>query len=441
MLNNKERNHERTNVLDCLEKYSVLNSLWESTFVHRSQYSIRLDAGFFFIGIFVCLCCTLTILLVENKVNNKFVPILTFLSRYIIIKKKMGVKHMKKKNIINLIKYYSEENDAGFRSEAYEIAKDFDESGDHQLAEYVIALMSNANTFVPQLSENDSAMFEKLESSGDSLWLPDSVTQDILGIVHAVAHKAGINKFLFQGAPGTGKTEAVKQLSRILGRDIYMVDFAAVIDSKLGQTQKNISSLFKEINNFVHPEKVIILFDEIDAMALDRTNTNDLREMGRATSSMLKGLDYMDERVVLIATTNLYEYFDKALVRRFDSVIDFNRYTKEDLMSIAEEFLNKFLLKFKLANKDIRLFRKIIGLLDPIPYPGDLKNLIRTAVAFSDPDDGMDYFRRLYYAINNKQPLNLKELQAQKFTIREIEILSKIPKSTVARELKESIDE
>lgn len=348
---------------------------------------------------------------------------------------------MKKKSILNLIKYYSEENDAGFRSEAYEIAKDFDESGDYQLAEYIMALMSNANTFVPQMNESDSALFEKIESSGDSLCLPDSVTQDILGIVHAVAHKAGINKFLFQGAPGTGKTEAVKQLSRILNRDIYMVDFAAVIDSKLGQTQKNISSLFKEINNFVHPENVIILFDEIDAIALDRTNTNDLREMGRATSSMLKGMDYMDERVVLVATTNLYEHFDKALIRRFDSVIDFNRYTKGDLMSIAEEFLNKFLVKFKLANKDIRLFRKIIGLMEPIPYPGDLKNLIRTAVAFSDPDDGMDYFRRLYYAVNGKQPQNLKELKSQKFTIREIEILSRIPRSTVARELKESMDE
>ena len=31
---------------------------------------------------------------------------------------------MKKKSVLNLIKYYSEENDAGFRSEAYEIAKD-----------------------------------------------------------------------------------------------------------------------------------------------------------------------------------------------------------------------------------------------------------------------------------------------------------------------------
>lgn len=345
---------------------------------------------------------------------------------------------MRKKNVINLIKYYSEDNDAGFRSEAYEIAKEFDTAGDYQLAEYIMALMSSANTFMPQMNENESALFEKMDAKGEMLLLPDPIMQDLLGIVNAVAHNAGINKFLLQGPPGTGKTEAVKQLARILERDIYMVDFAAIVDSKLGQTQKNISTLFKEINNFVHPEKVMILFDEIDAVALDRTNSNDLREMGRATSAMLKGIDYMDERVILIATTNLYEHFDKALIRRFDSVIDFNRYTQEDLMKVAEEMLNRFLTKFKLASKDVKLFRKILILKSPIPYPGDLKNIIKTAVAFSDPEDGMDYFRRLYYAVCTEKPEDLKKMQSQKFTIREIEILSKKSKSSVARELKET---
>ena len=32
----------------------------------------------------------------------------------------------------------------------------------------------------------------------------------------------------------------------------------------------------------------------------------------------------------LIATTNLFNAFDKALVRRFDAVIDFNRYSQQD---------------------------------------------------------------------------------------------------------------
>lgn len=342
---------------------------------------------------------------------------------------------MKKKSVISLIRYYSEKNDAGFRNEAYEIARDFDRSGDSQLAEYIMSLMSNVNTFVPQMAEHESAFFEKVEAKEDMLLLPDAITQNLLGIVNAIERNIGINKFLFQGPPGTGKTEAVKQLARILGREIYMVDFSAIIDSKLGQTQKNLATLFKEINNFVQPGKVVVLFDEIDALALDRTNPNDLREMGRATSAMLKGFDQLNENIVLIATTNLYQHFDKALSRRFDSVIDFSQYTQEDLLGIAEQMLNRYLDKMKLANRDIRLFRKIMGLANPIPYPGDLKNLIKTSVGFSNPNDGMDYFRRIYFSVCGERPENLKKLQSQKFTVREMEILTQKSKSSISREL------
>lgn len=344
---------------------------------------------------------------------------------------------MKKKNIVSLIKYYAEKNDTGFRNEAYEIAKDFDMVGDYQLSEYIMSLLSNVNTFVPQMSESVSPFFERIDAQEDMLLLPDPITNDLLGVVNAIDHNIGINKFMFQGLPGTGKTEAVKQLARILNREIFMVDFSAVIDSKLGQTQKNLSALFKEINSFVQPEKVIVLFDEIDALALDRTNSNDLREMGRATSAMLKGFDRMNENVVLVATTNLFEHFDKALLRRFDTVIDFNRYTDEDLLQIAEKMLDRYLDKLKLANRDIRLFRKIMKLLPQRMYPGELKNLIKTSVAFSNPQDGMDYFRRLYYSVCNEKPEDLKKLQEQKFTVREIEILTGKSKSSVARELRE----
>ena len=144
---------------------------------------------------------------------------------------------MKKKNIISLIRYHVENNDEGFRNEAYEIAKAFDTLGDSQLAEYIMSLLSSVNTFVPQIDGKQSAFFERVEAKEDMLLLPEPVMQDLLGVVNAIAHRIGIHKFLFQGAPGTGKTEAVKQLARILNREIFMVDFSTVIDSKLGQTQ------------------------------------------------------------------------------------------------------------------------------------------------------------------------------------------------------------
>lgn len=344
---------------------------------------------------------------------------------------------MKKKNIINLIKYYVEDNDAGFRNEAYEIARDFDAAGDYQLSEYIMALLSNANTFVPQLNDDGSCFFEKVSSSNDPLPLPEVIQQDIMGLIHAIGHNAGINKYLFYGAPGTGKTETVRQLARILERELFLVNFSELVDSRLGQTQKNITTLFKEINGIAQPERVLILFDELDALAMDRTNSNDLREMGRVTTTVLKGLDNLDERVVVIATTNLQKYFDKALLRRFDARVDFDRYELEDLVSIAEDITNDFLGKFKFAKKNTQLLKKIVARMNPMMMPGELKNIIKTSIAFSDPTNPQDYLRKLYISLCNPHELNPKVLQDEGFTIREIEILTGISKSQVARGLKE----
>ena len=205
------------------------------------------------------------------------------------------------------------------------------------------------------------------------------------------------------------------------------------------QTSKNIAKVNDEINGLPHPEMVIVLFDEIDAIALDRTNSNDLREMGRATSSVLKGMDSLNKDVVLIATTNLFKNFDKALVRRFDFVVDFNRYTREDLLDIADCLLDFYLQQFKKAGKNKKLFQKILNLMPELPYPGDLKNLIKTSLAFSKPDSEYDYLKVLYSKTQGKEPTVSKELQEQKFTVREIEVLTGVSKSQVARELQELI--
>lgn len=345
---------------------------------------------------------------------------------------------MKKKNILNLIKYHTEKNDAGFRNEAYEIANYFETIGDYDLSEYLMALLSDANTFAPQINEDNATFFKRVEIVNSSLPLPESIKDNIIGIVNAVGHNAGINKFLFEGPPGTGKTESVKQIARILDRELFIVEFSSIVDSKLGQTAKNLSILFKEIEELRNPQKAIILFDEIDAIAIDRINSNDLREMGRATSSVLKGLDNLNEEVIIIATTNLYNSFDKALIRRFDSVIDFSQYSRVDLVEISEIILNELLNKFKFAGRNMRLFKKIVNLLNPIPYPGELKNLIKSSIAFSDPTKEFDYLIRLFKTIMKDKPENvLRELQEKGFTVRELEILTGVSKSKIAREIKE----
>ena len=267
------------------------------------------------------------------------------------------------------------------------------------------------------------------------LHLSTVIYDEIVGIVNAIRHNAGVNKFLFHGAPGTGKTEAAKLLSLILERELFVVNFDSIIDSKLGQSAKNISHLFDQMNALAHPERVVILFDEIDSIAMDRTNSNDIREMGRVTTSVFKGLDYLDESIVLIATTNLFNKFDRALTRRFDAIVDFDRYSRSDLLDIADEFADTYLKKFDYAKKNSKLLKKIINMLPEIPSPGELKNLIKTSIAFSSSDYEYEYLRRLYLALFPSDEIDVKKLKEQGFTVREIEIITGVSKSQVSREI------
>ena len=347
---------------------------------------------------------------------------------------------LKKQNVINLIKYHVEKNEKAFRNEAVNIARYFDAIGDYQLAEYIMGLIAESNLYVPQASDFESEFLKQINIREITpLNLPVDIAKDVKGIINAINHNVGINKFLFEGLPGSGKTEAVKHIARLLDRTLYCVDFGKLIDSKLGQTNKNIMNIFTEINMIPFPNKIIILFDEIDAIALDRVNSNDVREMGRVTSTILRELDRLtdlNKEIVIVATTNLFENFDKALVRRFDAVINFDRYTQEDLIEVAEYYFLSFVKNFKGISKDIRLFRKILKLSDQLPYPGELKNIIKTSLAFSDVNAEYDYLKRLYdYLIGNLDEMDIEHLYNQGFTIREIEKLKGESKSTVSRKL------
>lgn len=351
---------------------------------------------------------------------------------------------MKKRNILNLIKYHVEKNDSAFRNESISIARYFDSIGDQDLAEYILGLLSELPQFSPQSIEVNSEFLEQLDTTKlEALHLPIEIMNDIKGIINAVGHNVGINKFLFEGYPGSGKTEAAKQVARLLNRNLYRVDLESLIDSKLGKTNKNIIQVFDEIHSLPNVRQAVILFDEIDIIALDRVNSNDVREMGRVTSTILRELDRLSENnkdIILIATTNLFNNFDKALLRRFDATINFNRYTKEDLIEISEFYFSSFIKNFKGITKDIRLLRKILKVSETLPYPGELKNIIKTSIAFSDVSSEYDYLKRLYNAlIGNLDYKDVSDLYLEGFTVREIEKLKGESKSTVSRKLQKEV--
>lgn len=343
---------------------------------------------------------------------------------------------MKKQNVVNLIKYHAENNNEAFISEVAEIARDFDANGDDAIAQYIMELVSNANFYVPQHSYKNLKYLRKLEYSTKPLLLPNIIEEDIIGITRAIANKSGLSKFLFYGEPGSGKTESAYQIARLLNRDILSVDFEQLVDSRLGETAKNVAMLFDEINHIAF-NKTIVIFDEIDSIVLDRINKNDLREMGRVASLFLKELDKLNDNIIIIATTNLFQNFDKALIRRFDALVSFDRYSKKDLIDVADSILTASLRKVNNLKQDLRLFNKILNKVESIPYPGDLKQIIKTSIAFSDDSNEYDYLRKIYLALNgNPEKIDIQQLNESGYTTREIEILTRIPKSSVSRKLK-----
>ena len=81
-------------------------------------------------------------------------------------------------------------------------------------------------------------------------------------------------------------------------------------------------------------------------------------------------------------------------------------------------------------------FKKILKNTKNIPYPGELKNIIKTSLAFSDLNNGYDYLKRLYNSlIGNLENTDINELHSKGFTVREIEKLKNESKSNVSRKL------
>jgi ATP-dependent 26S proteasome regulatory subunit len=171
----------------------------------------------------------------------------------------------------------------------------------------------------------------------------------------------GLNA-LFHGPSGTGKTMAAEVIAKDLNLDLYKIDLSSVVSKYIGETEKNMSKIFKEAET----SNSILFFDEADALFGKRSEVKDAHDR-YANIEVAYLLQKMEEHEgIVILATNLMKNMDEAFVRRMHFNVEFPFPDEEHRFRIWErifpqaaprdqnidfEFLSR---KFKMSGGNIK---------------------------------------------------------------------------------------
>ena len=157
--------------------------------------------------------------------------------------------------------------------------------------------------------------------------------KDLFEITEAKAPKG----ILLCGPPGTGKTLVAKALANQSGANFISVKGAELLSKYVGESEHAVRDVFKKAKQ-VAP--CIIFFDEIDALAPCRRESDGTRVSERVVSQLLTEMDGVEDlrEVLILAATNRADIVDPALLRagRFDIILDFPYPKNNELYEILK---------------------------------------------------------------------------------------------------------
>jgi hypothetical protein len=135
---------------------------------------------------------------------------------------------------------------------------------------------------------------------------------------------------LFAGPSGTGKTLAAEALVTRLDLDLYRVDLGATVSKYIGETEKNLGSIF----DAAEAGGIALLFDEADALFGKRSAVNDAKDRyaNIEVSFLLQRLESF--RGLAILTSNMRDSLDQAFIRRLRFIVEFPFPTPEQRAEI-----------------------------------------------------------------------------------------------------------
>jgi SpoVK/Ycf46/Vps4 family AAA+-type ATPase len=131
---------------------------------------------------------------------------------------------------------------------------------------------------------------------------------------------SAMRKLLLIGPPGTGKTFTASVLAGELGLTLFTIQLHALITKFMGETAAKLHLVFDTISK----SRAVYFFDEFDALGGERASAHDVGEMRRVLGSLLGFIERDASESLIVAATNHPRLLDRALFRRFDSVIEYD---------------------------------------------------------------------------------------------------------------------
>jgi SpoVK/Ycf46/Vps4 family AAA+-type ATPase len=138
-------------------------------------------------------------------------------------------------------------------------------------------------------------------------------------------------RLLFVGPPGSGKTMSAEAMAGELHLPLYIIRLEGMITRYMGETAAKLRLIFDETAK----RRGVYLFDEFDAVGGHRAATNDVAEMRRVLNSFLQFMEEDNSTdSLIICSTNYPSLLDRALLRRYDQVLEFDSPTSVQIKQL-----------------------------------------------------------------------------------------------------------
>ncbi len=260
--------------------------------------------------------------------------------------------------IKSLLKSHADHDDGRFYSVALQVAAKEARQGHHKLASDIKSLVersqkankigltsSKPTPLVKQPKGDLKGLLELTPTSvrRNELVLSADIQERLEQVLIEQRQKDRLAKYglsarrklLFTGAPGTGKTMSAAVLATELKLPLYTVVLDNLITRFMGETAAKLRLIFDHIKQ----TRAVYLFDEFDAIGSQRSSRNDVGEIRRVLNSFLLFVEQDSSESIVLAATNHPELLDKALYRRFDDIIQFEKPGKEQIRMLVQNRL------------------------------------------------------------------------------------------------------